>query len=73
MGVLGDIAWRKWRGVLTDEVPRGSPTGDKLGYKAMPKCPGDAMVSTGLSPALALWGPQRVRRRPANGRSKGHT
>ena len=27
MGVLGDIAWRKWCSVLTDEVPLGSLLG----------------------------------------------
>ena len=53
MGVLGDIAWGKWRGVLTDEVPRGSLYGISPSYKAMPKGPDDAMASTGLSPTLA--------------------
>jgi hypothetical protein len=53
MGVFGDIAWRKWRGVLTDEVPHGSLSGISPGYKATPKCLDDAMASTGLSSTLA--------------------
>jgi hypothetical protein len=69
MGVLGDITWRKWHGVLTDEDPLCSPsyvlilrTEINAHYKAKPKCWRYAMVSTGLPPALALWGLQRVRR-----------
>ena len=73
MGVLGDIAWRKWCSVLTDEVLRGSRSGISSGYKATPKCLDYAMVSTGLSPTLVLQGLQRVRRRLANGLPKGHT
>ena len=53
MGVFGDIAWRKWCGVLTDEVPHGSLSGISPGYKATPKCLDDAMASTGLSSTLA--------------------
>jgi hypothetical protein len=53
MGVFGGIAWRKWRGVLTDEVPHGSLAGISPDYKATPKCLDDAMASTGLSSTLA--------------------
>jgi len=53
MGVFGDIAWRKWYGVLTDEVPHGSLSGINPDYKATPKCLDDAMASTGLSSTLA--------------------
>jgi hypothetical protein len=53
MGVFGDIAWRKWCGVLTDEVPHGSLSGISPDYKATPKCLDDAMASTGLSSTLA--------------------
>ena len=53
MGVFGDIAWRKWCGVLTDEVPHGSLSGISSGYKATPKCLDHAMASTGLSSTLA--------------------
>ncbi len=53
MGVFGDIAWRKWCGVLTDEVPHGSLSGISPDYKATPKCLDDAMASTGFSSTLA--------------------
>jgi len=53
MGVFGDIAWRKWCGVLTDEVPHGSLSGISPGYKATPNCLDHAMASTGLSSTLA--------------------
>jgi hypothetical protein len=53
MGVFGDIAWRQWCGVLTDEVPHGSLSGISSGYKATPKCLDHAMASTGLSSTLA--------------------
>jgi hypothetical protein len=68
LGVIGDIAWRKWHGALTDEVPTLFSVllmEISVGYKAKPKCWRYATVSTGLSPTLALWGPQRVRRRSA--------
>jgi hypothetical protein len=45
MGVFGDIAWRKWRGVLTDEVPQGSLLGISPGYKATPKCQDDSVFN----------------------------
>ena len=56
MGVLGDIAWRKWRGVLTDEVPHGSLSGISPDYKATPKCLDDAMASTGFLQLLLFKG-----------------
>jgi hypothetical protein len=56
-GVLGDITWRKWHDVLTDEDPRCSSSfWRKISahYKALPKGRRYATVSTGFSSTLAL-------------------
>jgi hypothetical protein len=76
--VLGEVAWRKRRGNLTDEVPRRSPSRDvdKHCYKAIAERECEAAESAGRSLALAPWGLQRVWRRSPGfffQGPKGHT
>ena len=46
------------------------PQADKRRYKAKPKCERYAIVGTELTPTLALWGLQRVRRRSRVSKTK---